>query len=173
MAKHSQMQQMKQMRQQRDHEQQEGGGGASEVDRVDQASNKREREAEEHAADEESDDNEDGHLAEELQDDTIYFNDEDVHNNNNTEIESAKTTEDGTDSTDDQFHFHPFVDIKQCMKKRNHLTIPEPIGVGVLDWSLQRRLRLGCVPGRCLPQTSLPSSSSSDEGYFCINLLPV
>jgi hypothetical protein len=121
----------------------------------------------------ESDDNEDGHLAEELQDDTIYFNDEDVHNNNNTAIESAKTTEDGTDSTDDQFHFHPFVDIKQCMKKRNHLTIPEPIGVGVLDWSLQRRLRLGCVPGRCLPQTSLPSSSSSDEGYFCINLLPV
>ena len=42
------------------------------------------------------------------------------------------------------------------------ITIPEPIGVGVMDWSLKRRLRLECVPGRCLPQSF--SLSSYDEG---------
>ena len=51
---------------------------------------------------------------------------------------------------------------EQCTKTNSSITIPEPIGVGVMDWSLKRRLRLECVPGRCLPQSF--SSSSYDEG---------
>jgi hypothetical protein len=128
---------------------------------------------------ESGDNDEDGRLVEEWQDAAIYFNGEYEHNNNNTAIGNAKTTEDATDSINDPLHYSSiveatkhasdFVDIQQCMKKSNYLTtIPEPMGVGVLDWSLKRRLRLECVPGRCLPQSSLPSSSSSssDEGYL-------
>ena len=124
---------------------------------------------------------EDGHLVDEWQDATIYFiNDEYAHNTNTATIANAKkSTEDVADIMDatksDEHplqyssiveatkHATDFADInKQCTKKNNIITIPEPIGVGVMDWSLKRRLRLECVPGRCLPQSF--SSSSYDEG---------
>jgi hypothetical protein len=59
-------------------------------------------------------------------------------------------------------HATDFADInKQCTKKNNIIPTPESIGVGVMD-SLKRRLRLECVPGRCIPHSF--SSSSYDEG---------
>ena len=47
-------------------------------------------------------------------------------------------------------------------------TILHAIGVGVMDWSVKRRLRLECVPGRCIPRF-IPQSFSStacDEGIL-------
>lgn len=48
----------------------------------------------------------------------------------------------------------------------------EPIGVGVVDWSVKKRLRIECVPGRCLPGTRSAFASGRngnglplDDGY--------
>lgn len=38
-------------------------------------------------------------------------------------------------------------------KRVNPSVYDEPIGVGVVDWSLKNRLRIESVPGRCLPGT--------------------
>ena len=37
------------------------------------------------------------------------------------------------------------------LKRIRPLVYDEPIGVGVVDWSLKKRLRIESVPGRCLP----------------------
>lgn len=51
-------------------------------------------------------------------------------------------------------------------------TYDEPIGVGVVDWSLKKRLRIESVPGRCLPgsRSSFAMGKNSveqplDDGY--------
>jgi hypothetical protein len=138
---------------------------------------------------EESEDEDGSRLAEEWQDATIYFTNEyhprKQHPNHDAMLENVKaTTEDLTGIMDaekyhdghDVLQCYPsiveatkhatdFVDMKQFTDNNNNVTLPEPVGVGVLDWSLKRRLRLECVPGRCLPQSS-SSSSTSDEGFL-------
>ncbi len=140
-----------------------------------------EREEEE----EEEEDDEDGRQAEEWQDATIYFHDEYYTRKDHHDamlVNVTATTEDLTGKIMDADKHHDghalhrpssiveatkhasdFMDMKHFAK--NDITIPEPVGVGVLDWSLKRRLRLECVPGRCLPQSS-SSSSTSDEGFL-------
>ncbi|KAL3827688.1 hypothetical protein ACHAXA_000561 [Cyclostephanos tholiformis] len=41
-------------------------------------------------------------------------------------------------------------------------SFPVPRGLGVMDWSLKRRVRLECVPGRCLPFIA----NAHDEGHI-------
>ena len=122
-----------------------------------------------------------GLLVDEWQDATIYFiNDEYAHNTKNATVENTnKSTEDMTETLDAtkpdenplQYssiveatkHATDFADSnKQCTSTNSIILIPEPIGMGVTDWSLKRRLRLECVPRRCLPQSF--SSSFNDGG---------
>ena len=42
---------------------------------------------------------------------------------------------------------------------------PESCGVGVMDWSLKRRIRLECLPGRCIPSEAMISQISTDGKY--------
>ena len=62
---------------------------------------------------------------------------------------------------------------KADLKRIKPSVYDEPVGVGVVDWSLKKRLRIESVPGRCLPGTRSSFASMGtnahdqplDDGY--------
>ena len=129
--------------------------------------------------DEDTNNKDDVRPADEFHDAKVYFNGdisayEYEDNSDSRDRESAKEDLSNifldTSIVEATKHAFDLDDDNNDMKNNNNLSNtgkchPEPCAVGVMDWSIKRRVRLDCIPGKCLPtSSSLSSSLNSDEG---------
>jgi hypothetical protein len=87
-----------------------------------------------------------------------------------TTTTNAKTTDDENNvkkeegNNDNHHHRHQQQQQQQQQQFSSPPTIPPPEAkiLGIMDWSLKRRIRIECIPGRCLPSHHL----NYDEGLI-------